>query len=283
MSASYTTATAFRQALEARLNDLARREGVDIQRLRRQVAFDRLLCRLFYEPTAPWILKGGYAMELRLAKSRTTRDIDLGARSPIPGAGRLPERILKLLQTAAALDMDDFFYYAIGRPIKDLAGAPYGGARYPVAARMDGRVFAQFHLDVAGGDPMLEPLENVQGRDWLGFAGITARRFPAVSREQQFAEKLHAYTLPRIGGINARVRDLVDMYLLFRLGLDPQRARAAIHAIFNRRKTHKTSYSLPTPPVDWTRPFAALAKECSVDTDIRAAFQAIASFVAGLK
>ena len=283
MSAIYTTATAFRQALEARLNDLARRERFDIQRLRRQVAFDRLLCRLFCESAAPWILKGGYAMELRLEKSRTTRDIDLSARLPIPGVDRLPERILKLLQTAAASNMDDFFDFAIGRPIKDLAGAPYGGARYPVEARMAGRVFAKFHLDVATGDPMLEPQEDVQGRDWLGFAGIAARKFPAISKEQQFAEKLHAYTFPRIGGANTRVRDLVDMYLLFRLGLDTQLVRNAIHAIFTRRKTHEMSESLPPPPDDWTRPFAALAKECSVDPDIRTAFDAIASFVAGVK
>lgn len=140
-----------------------------------------------------------------------------------------------------------------------------------------------FNVSDGTGDPMLEPQEDVQGRDWLGFAGIAARTFPAISKEQQFAEKLHAYTLPRIGGTNTRVRDLVDMYLLFRLGLDTQLVRDAIHAIFDRRKTHKMSYSLPPPPDDWTRPFAALAKECSIDPDIRAAFDAIASFVAGLK
>ena len=39
----YATATAFRQALESRLMNLARAEQVDVQRLRRQVAFDRLL------------------------------------------------------------------------------------------------------------------------------------------------------------------------------------------------------------------------------------------------
>ena len=38
----YTTAAAFRRALEDRLQDIAGKEGVDLQRLRRQVAFDRL-------------------------------------------------------------------------------------------------------------------------------------------------------------------------------------------------------------------------------------------------
>lgn len=55
MKTTYTTATAFRQALEARLAKIAQRDDIDIQRLRRQVAFDRLLCRLFRDSHAPWI------------------------------------------------------------------------------------------------------------------------------------------------------------------------------------------------------------------------------------
>jgi len=57
-----------------------RRGGGDLQRMRRQAAFDRLLCRLFHEPDAPWLLKGGYAMELRIQAARTTRDVDLAIR-----------------------------------------------------------------------------------------------------------------------------------------------------------------------------------------------------------
>ena len=90
----YATATAFRQAVEARLMNLARAEQVDIQRLRRQVAFDRLLCRLFHNPQAPWALKGGYAMELRMAMARTTRDIDLSVRQRIAGGKKALNRKL---------------------------------------------------------------------------------------------------------------------------------------------------------------------------------------------
>ena len=55
----YATAAAFRVALEARLKTTERTEGIDLQRLRRQVSFDRLLARLFSEQHAPWLLKGG--------------------------------------------------------------------------------------------------------------------------------------------------------------------------------------------------------------------------------
>ena len=76
----YASATAFRVALESRLKKTAQEDRLDLQRLRRQAAGDRLLCRLFAEPDAPWLLKGGYAMELRLKTARTTRDIDLAMR-----------------------------------------------------------------------------------------------------------------------------------------------------------------------------------------------------------
>lgn len=63
----YATAGAFRTGLETRLIERARRDAVDLQRLRRQVAFDRLLARMF-DPSLSirqsWVLKGGYADEL---------------------------------------------------------------------------------------------------------------------------------------------------------------------------------------------------------------------------
>ena len=84
---NYASGAAFRVALEDRLKGIARDESLDLQRVRRQAAFDRLLCRLFVKPDAPWLLKGGYAMELRLKTARTTRDIDLALKQlPVPSA-----------------------------------------------------------------------------------------------------------------------------------------------------------------------------------------------------
>ena len=76
-SRTYATAGAFRGALEERLKRASLTEQIDPNRLRRQVAFDRLLARLFREEPAPWVLKGGYALELRFKTARSTVDIDL--------------------------------------------------------------------------------------------------------------------------------------------------------------------------------------------------------------
>src|SRR5437016_11672739 len=188
----YATATSLRTALESRLQQTSRKGGIDLQRLRRQVAFDRLLARFFSRNDVPWVLKGGYAMELRLAVARTTKDIDLNfIGNPSPSSHTPQSRnmaILESLQTYARIDMGDFFVYTIGEPTMDLNAPLYGGARYPVEAEMDNRLFASFHLDIAVGDVLIEPLERMEGKDWLGFAGINKVSLRAISAEQQFAE-----------------------------------------------------------------------------------------------
>jgi hypothetical protein len=112
----YQTPQALRRALEDRLLALVRLEGGDIDRLRRQTAFDRLLCRLFREANAPWLFKGGYAMELRIQAARTTRDIDLAMRQ-LPGGARQWDdaAIRSLLENAAAFDLEDSFEFIIWR------------------------------------------------------------------------------------------------------------------------------------------------------------------------
>jgi Nucleotidyl transferase AbiEii toxin, Type IV TA system len=286
-SKRYATAAAFRRALEDRLKDTASREGVDLQRLRRQVAFDRLLARLFQagQPLAlPWVLKGGYAMELRIKSARTTKDIDLTMRSIFKSEdkkdGKKNLAVLEKLQEAAAFSSDDFFVYTIGEPIADLDAAPYGGARFPVEARLDGRVFVGFHLDIGIGDAVMEPLEVIEGRDWLGFAGIASPSLYMIPREQQFAEKLHAYTLPRQGAANTRVRDLVDMVLLIQSGtLARAKVAEAIRLTFDRRGTHAVPNPLPEPPTDWQKPYDVLAKECGLSRAIDGAFAILDTYL----
>jgi hypothetical protein len=283
----YATATAFRRALEDRLQDIAGQEGVDLQRLRRQVAFDRLLTRLFQaaQPRAlPWVLKGGYAMELRIKAARATKDIDLTMRSASTSGEKKDDKknlaVLEKLQEAAAFSSDDFFVYTIGEPIADLDAAPYGGARFPVEARLDGRVFVGFHLDVGIGDAVMEPLEVIEGRDWLGFAGIARPSLYMIPREQQFAEKLHAYTLPRPGAVNSRVRDLVDMVLLIHSGtLAKAKVAEAIRVTFDRRGTHAVPNILPQPPTDWQKPYDALAKECRLTGAVDEAFGTLDTYL----
>ena len=283
---TYATATAFRRALEDRLAAVAKAEGVDLQRIRRHVAFDRLLGRLFAEGNPPWMLKGGYALELKLVTARTTKDIDLGL-DRLPGSGdQWDERavaLLAVLQEKAAVDLGDFFTLLIGEPTQELDAAPCGGARYPVEALLDGRTFAKFQLDVAAGDVQREPVEPVQARDWLGFAGIAAPVFRSIATEEHFAQKLHAYTFPRTDRPNTRVKDLVDLVLLIEHGgMDHERLKRDVADTFAHRATHALPLALEPPPDFWGPTFGTMAAECGTDPDIAHQFERVREFYAGL-
>jgi hypothetical protein len=162
----------------------------------------------------------------------------------------------------------------------DLDGAPEGGSRYPVIASLAGRVFTKFHLDVGIGDPIVRPPEVVRGRDWLEFAGIPLVPCIAISREQQFAEKLHAYTRQRERP-NSRVKDLVDMALLVKMGmLENPKLKEAIQVTFEQRGAHAASTVFPDPPESWRQPYAQLAVECGLEWTIDESVQAVASRLA---
>ncbi|CCB88216.1 nucleotidyl transferase AbiEii/AbiGii toxin family protein [Simkania negevensis] len=107
---TFENAVDFRKSLEMRLLKRAQSIGVDVQRIRKQVAFDRLLARLFRQENCPWILKGGHAMELRLKIARATQDIDLFVKTHTLIADQ--QVILERLQEDGSADLSDFLSIA---------------------------------------------------------------------------------------------------------------------------------------------------------------------------
>lgn len=275
MPREYKTPEAFRQALEARLRSQASKEGLDLQWLRRQAAFERLLARVFHSPNTVWLLKGGYAMELRLRqRARTTVDVDLMVANTealrLNASARPDESTSEIaydqLQALTAVDLGDFFQFALARP-RLMTAAPEGGIRCSVECRVAGRTFTAFHLDIGFGDVVRSEPEWVEGRELLAFAGIEPTRVPLLPAAQQMAEKFHAYTYPWEDRVNTRVKDLVDLVLLFETqDLDPEDLRATVSETFKHRGTHSLPEHFPAPPADWAEPFAALADELGLST-----------------
>src|ERR1039458_593017 len=186
-----------------------------------------------------------------------------------------------MLQSAADIYLGDWFEFAVGPASMDLTAAPYGGARYPVEARMDERIFARFHLDAGIGDVVMQPLETIICRDWLGFAGVEFDARPDDrSRAASSSLKRFMPTCSRGTLRTARVKDLVDLALLIRSGgLDKQRILDALRLTFERRGTHDLPGGLVPPPADWQIPFQALAEECGLPTDIPAVFAGVQEYL----
>lgn len=187
MTRSYANAAAFRQALETRLRNAAQERGVQFQGLRLKVAIERLLARLFHDPNPPWLLKGGYAMELRFRpKARTTRDLDLTLSDPVDPqalAGRLV-RVHEALMIAASRELSDFFEFTIPPARNELTAAPGGGGVFSVIAKVAGREFARFHIDIGFGDTVLGAPEPLAGDDLLAFAEIPPPIALAIPKAQ---------------------------------------------------------------------------------------------------
>lgn len=128
----YRDETAFRQALQQRLKDRADGDGALLVRNRKRIAFDRLLARLLAVAQEQWVLKGGFALDLRLAtRARSTKDVDIEWRGE-------ETELLDVLLDAANYDAGDFFKFAIER-----AGVPEdrlgGSHRFRVSASLAGR------------------------------------------------------------------------------------------------------------------------------------------------
>lgn len=254
----YATAGAFRRAILDHLKNQAQREGAPLSRLQKQLVFERFLARLFHNGDERWILKGGYALELRIpGHARTTRDLDLNVPPP------LMTDLLQQLQHAATLDLGDYFEFIILAGATELAGPPLGGYHLRVEARIDGRRFDRFPLDVGQGDETVRSPDRVPAQINLEFAGLSTPEFNIYPLEDHFAEKLHAYTTPRKNP--SRVKDLVDMLLLIELGLQPTRLlHQSIKATFTRYARHDLPEVLPEPPPQWQTPFANLASEVNL-------------------
>lgn len=270
MARQFKTPSAFKTSLETRLKALAEERGIPLHTLRLKVVIERLLARLFHAPNPAWLLKGGFALELRYRpRARTTKDVDLSV-----GLGvapdereRSPQRLRERLQQMAEADLGDYLEFRIGAARAELRAAPLGGARFPCEAVLAGKSYAKFHIDVGCGDAVVGEPETLTGEGLLEFAGVGPALVLAIPRAQQFAEKVHAYTFPWIDRINTRSKDLVDLVLLIETGPPaPGQVRPALEATFVTRNTHPLPVSLPRPPESWGADFAAMAAEARLST-----------------
>lgn len=271
----YADATAFRQALEERLKTRSHGDGAQLARDRKRVAFDRLLARLLAVAEGQWLLKGGFALELRLAgRARATKDVDIDWQAN-------EEQLLETLIDAVEHDANDYFAFTIER-----TGAPEdrlgGSHRFRVVASLAGRRFETFPLDVGFRRDQQPAADTLKTEALLAFADIPPVEVEALPIEAQIAEKLHAYTRTYEGGRpSTRAKDLVDLVLIAAIStIDAALLRAAIDTTFTRRTTHPRPTMLPPPPHAWALQYSRLAQEVGAPTDLAVGHAEASAFLA---
>jgi hypothetical protein len=271
----YQSGTAFRTALEQRLLTRSGTTGLALARLRKQVAFERLLARLLVVAPDRWVLKGGLALDFRLGdRARATIDMDLGRHDDDTAASRD-------FAAVRFADLGDHFGFEIARTMilddADVAGA----VRYRVRATLAGRRFEDFVVDVGFSGPIVNP-ETVTGPDLLVFADLAPIQVPTLPLSVHVAEKAHAYTR-RYGEQqrpSTRVKDLVDLVLMATLrSFRGGELRTAIHSTFATRATHPLPPSLPDTPPEWEGRYQRLAQSLSIPTTPREGHRIVATFL----
>lgn len=190
----------------------------------------------------------------------------------------IEEVIIRELRNLVKVDLKDYFTFEIGPPKMDLDNAPYGGARYSVSSFVDKRLFVRFQLDI-GADVVVDEIEHVEGANWLKYCGIEAPKMRMISVEQQLAEKLHAYTLPREHRLNSRVKDLIDMSLLTQLRpINAASFRNTLQKVYGARDTHTLPEALDSPPSEWLPLYESLAAECGLSQTMPQAYSELQEF-----
>lgn len=258
---AYPTPAAFKVALNARLRARAREAALPVDRLRTLAVMERFLARFVAVAPASTLLKGGLALELRFARARTTKDMDLRLLGDPEGAAALIHKA-----GSYKVDPDDHLRFFAepdpDHPVLHGDGAVYEGHRFRVRPMLAGDRYGDvFGVDVSFADVVSGAPTELVGGDIFAFIGVPPLRVQVYPLASHLAEKLHAYTLPRRPGVeNSRVKDLPDIALI--AGAEAFEAialRAAIRATFSFRATHPAPAVLPSPPAAWGERYSRLA------------------------
>jgi nucleotidyltransferase AbiEii toxin of type IV toxin-antitoxin system len=205
MARGYRTPAALERALTERI--VQRFPRNEIQFRRNEIAYRRLVARMYAADPDRWVIKGGFAMILRLDPNRTSNDID------VVYLARAGEHAVALeaLERAVGVDLDDFFSFEIlrvGEETEDRA------RRVSLLCRLGVREFVRFRVDLALPQPHV-PVERIEAPPLTGVDAVD--ELPpllALAWPQQIADKVCAIFERHGDGYSSRARDLADLGMI---------------------------------------------------------------------
>lgn len=274
----YKTPGAYKQALTNRIKERAKQRSMVFNRYQQLVIFDRFFDRIYTSCGDSVILKGGYVMELRLNRARTTKDIDFRGMGDV-------EQLLSSIRRAVSQVGPDFMSFEVHDDTSILGGEQiaYEGRRIRVQAMLAGKVFGeQFSVDISMGDALVLPPEVIPGSDFFEFVGFAPLQHRVYPKETHVAEKLHAYTsVFQDGRANSRAKDLVDLGLFAtNCTFNAEDLSRSIHATFELRATHETPAKLPEPPTGWEALYQKIRRTDGLDwSDITEVLELVSDFL----
>lgn len=219
-------------SVQARLRNVARQRGEDVQVLLLQFVLERLLHRLACSPhRRDFVLKGAMLfIAWTRIPHRATRDLDLHG----SGAPDL-QRLAAIFSSLCAVEVEpDGVTFDAGSVVssKIREDQLYEAVRVLLTARV-GTARVGVQVDIGFGDAIHPPAEEMTFPTILG---QPAPRLLTYARETVVAEKFHA--MVTLGLLNSRMKDFYDLAVLSaQFPFVGPRLGEAITATFARRQT----------------------------------------------
>lgn len=263
----YQTPAALEQALAERISQ--RYSAPEFQFRRNEVAYRRLIARMYSVDPDRWVLKGGFAMILRLDPNRTSNDVDV---TYVAAAGE-QAMALQALERAIELDLDDFFSFEILRVSE---ATEESARRVTVLCRLGAREFARFRVDLACPQPDV-PSERIQAPPLSGLDEVDAMPpLLVLAWSQQIADKVCAIFEVHPRGFSSRARDVADLGLIARQvdRLEGSSLIEALRAEEARRRPRSLPEGLPSSFVlskeqeqEWRTTFSRASRGAPITFD----------------
>lgn len=219
-------------SVRARLLNLAKQRGEDLDLVLKRFGIERLLYRLSQSPQRNnFILKGAMLFELWMKHGhRTTKDLDLLG----SGTTDIP-RLEALFRDLCTLPVEADGLAFLPESVKGVEIREdnlYQGVRITLLAHL-GVARISLQVDIGFGDAVFPAPEEVEYPSLLGFPCPKLR---AYSRATVVAEKFQV--IVELGLVNSRLKDYFDIWtILNRFEVPPETLREAIRATFQRRQT----------------------------------------------
>lgn len=231
---SYTSPAAFRRGLTDKLRQVARSGKWSLPQLQRQIAYDRLLERL-YAVDDGWVVKGATALLARDLGVRATIDVDVFRAAALEAAERE-------LREAAALDLGDWFVFEAGAARRSGDGTT--GVRVPIRALVGTTDWVRFHVDLVGNEATMTGVpERMPALVRVTMPNVEQRGYSVYPLVDHIADKMVAI-FDRYGKSrfpSTRYKDLIDLVAIASAG--SVEAEAQIVAL--RSEAERRSVKLP--------------------------------------
>lgn len=253
MAQRYDSPRAFRRALTDKLKALARSGKWTLPQLQRQIAYDRLLERL-YTVDEGWVVKGATALLARDLGVRASIDVDVFR----AGALEVAERELR---EAAALDLGDWFRFEAGAA--QVAGDGAAGLRLPIGALIGPTEWARFHVDLVGNEVTMTGVpEQMPALARVTMPDLAQRGYRVYPLVDHVADKIAA-TFDRYGKARSpstRYKDLVDLVAIASAASVEAEAQIAALRSEAKRRGIELPAAFETPDREaWKRGYEAEA------------------------